>query len=164
MFFLIMALISAAVVARYFFFTAIPGSIEMVQLLQVIAVGLCLGYAQRMRANVRVDLFVGMLPLRARAALEVLNSALAAAVFLCVTYGIYKIASTTGAMRETTDTHGLPLYPFKWLLSAGFGILSLQLIADFLRAIAALRNGTDPYEAPGHATPATGPTYMQDQS
>ena len=162
--FLMMLMIAAAVVARYSFFTAIPGSIEIVQLLQVIAVGLCLGYAQRKRANVRVDLFVGMLPVRARAGLEIFTSLLAAIVFLGVTYGIYKIASTTGAMRETTDTHGWPLYPFKWLLSAGFGILTLQLVADLIRAIVAFREGTDPNEGPAHALPATGPTQMQDQS
>jgi len=141
MFFLMMLVIAATVVARYFFGTAIPGSIEIVQMMQVIGVGLCAAYAQRQGANVNVDLFVNMAPTRTRNVLHVITTLLSLGTVALLTYGVFKISSTTGAMRETTDTLRLPLYPVKWLLGAGFAFVTAQLVAELFQSITILRRG-----------------------
>lgn len=156
MIFLMMLMICTAVIARYFFRTSIPGSIESVQLMQVIAVGLGLGYAQREKANINVDLFVTKLPQRWQHLIGAFNAVAATLVFAFVSYGIFKISSTKGAMRETTDTLGLPLYPFKWLLAAGFAILALQIVTDLLRELSALRKGAAGTDRDGTRT-SSGP-------
>lgn len=134
-FFVMMLLILAEVVLRYFFGSTIPGTIETVQLLQVVGVGLCLAWTQRQKANIAVDLFVDKLPAAPRTAMAVLNNLVAMGIIAVMAYGVYKVSSTTGAMRETTDTLRLPLYPFRWLLAFGFALLALQLLVDTINAL-----------------------------
>jgi len=143
MFFLMMLMIAATVVARYFFGTAIHGSIEIVQMMQVIGVGLCAAYAQREGANVNVDLFVEMAPTKIRNVLHVVTTLLSLITVALLSYGIFKISSTVGAMRETTDTLRLPLYPVKWLLGAGFAFVTAQLVAELFQSINTLLRGGD---------------------
>lgn len=146
MFFVIMLLITVEVIARYFFRSSVPGVIEMVQIMQVLGVGLCAAYAQRNRANVNVDLLINMASIRTRNVVNVLTAFLSLVIFALMTYAIFRISSTPGAMRETTDTLRIPLYPIKWVLGLGFGLVTLQLLAQFLSAIADLINGHDSKE------------------
>lgn len=146
MVFVLMLLISAEVVMRYFFGSAIPGSIEMVQLTQIMMVGLCVAYTQRQKANVNVDLFTNMLPHRGQHLLALINSVIAAVVLGLMAYGIYKLSSTPGAMREVTDTLRIPLYPFRWVLAFGFAVLTLQLIADSINNFRLLVSNGDSEE------------------
>lgn len=129
-FFLIMVLVVIHVVMRYIFASSVPGFIELVSFLQVIGVGLGLAYTQRHRANVNVELFLMPLPATVRAALECVLNLVAAGLFALMTYGIFKLASSPGSMREISDALAIPLYPLRWLLGAGFGLLSLQLLFD----------------------------------
>ncbi|MCB1474403.1 MAG: TRAP transporter small permease [Rhodobiaceae bacterium] len=138
-FFLIMIMVMVHVVMRYVFASAVPGFVELVSFLQVIGVGLGLAYAQREHANVNVEFFLAPLPARAKAVLAIIVSLVSSILFALMTYGIIKLASTTGAMREVSDALGLPLYPFRWLMGAGFGLLSLQLLIEAFRAMLALR-------------------------
>lgn len=138
MFFVIMVIVTINVVLRYVFNTALLGYIEIVQFLQVIAVGLGLAYAQRRKANIHVDMLINILPKRVQKLLEVLTSLVALFVFGVMTFAIYKVSSTSGAMREISDTLELPLYIFRWLLAAGFGLLTLQLLLDFFASARSL--------------------------
>ncbi|CAH1655182.1 putative TRAP transporter small permease [Hyphomicrobiales bacterium] len=130
MIFCMMFLISGEVLFRYFLGRSIPGTIEVTQFLQVVAVGLGVSYTQRRGANISDDFFVDMLPNRWQIVIRGFHYLVAAVICGIMAYAIFKLSSTRGAMREYTDTLRIPLYPFRFLLAGGFALLAIQLIID----------------------------------
>ncbi len=94
------------------------------------------GYTLKHRGHVRIDLLHAHLSPRAQAAVEMLGTALFLMPF-CVlmvklSWPVFYEAWSTGEMSP--DAGGLPRWPVKLLVPAGFAMLALQGVSEFIKA------------------------------
>lgn len=126
-----MCLTCVDVVLRYFLNRPLPGSMHLVEFLQVAIIALPLAYCQQTKAHIRVDLILGRLHRIPRAVMELLTTVAALILFGLVTWtGAEEAwrAIEIGAYVEALINY--PLWPAKCLLFIGTGCLCLRLIID----------------------------------
>lgn len=130
-----MLLTTFDVAARYFFSKPIPGGIEMSEFMLAIF-GICgMAYTHQSGANVKVTMLTSVLPPRLARATEVITVLLSFQIIAMLAWygvvaGIEEIHAGT-----TTDTLGIPIYPLYFLLSAGAGLLCLELLVNLIESV-----------------------------
>jgi TRAP-type C4-dicarboxylate transport system permease small subunit len=111
----------------------IPGVHEFVATMMVFSVFLALALAQARRAHIQVDLFTRVMPRPARAALAMLQSALAIVVFGLMAWFSWKTA--WHALLTGEFAAGLldfPLWPARVALAFGVTLLLVQFFFDLV--------------------------------
>ncbi len=130
------------VVGTQFLGLPVPGAKEITESTMVLIVFGALAYAQIRRAHIRVELVYTHMSGRVRALMDVVAD-LAAIVF----FGILAWQCTEGAMlswRIGEAADGLlrfPLYPARWILVIGTGLLIAQLALDLRRDLGRIGSG-----------------------
>ena len=130
--------ITADVLARSVFNSAVIGTLETVSYYHmVLAVFLPLAFVERTGENIRVDLFVKLMPNAAQLALYVLACLIGLAFFgaLCWQSGIDAWRST---MRQETIMSNFLFYiwPSRWALPIGFGAAFLAILNNLVQVLA----------------------------
>ena len=96
------------------------------------------GYTLKHRGHVRIDLLHGRLSPRAQAVVEMLGTLFFLMPFsllmVDLSWPVFVQAWQTGEMSP--DAGGLPRWPVKLLIPAGFSLLALQGVAEFIKAAA----------------------------
>jgi TRAP-type C4-dicarboxylate transport system permease small subunit len=132
----LMLITTADVLGRDFLGTPVPGTYEISECLLAVGVLLGAAFTQQAQGHVSVGFLVDRLPLRARAACRVLTLGLCLLVVGVLTWqGVVVGLDETGV----TDQLRIPRAPFEVLVGIGAGLLWLQLLLDFLDAVAVLR-------------------------
>ena len=109
---------------------------ECVIYLMIGATLIGLPYVQQRRGHVNVDLLPLMLPPKARFALAMVIQGLTIAVVGFMTYLSYDFWHEAWAWGERSDTlWGPPLWIPYAAMPLGFGLFTLQLIADFMLVV-----------------------------
>jgi len=122
---------------RYFLNESTVWQTEVVIYLMIGATLLGLPYVQTLKGHVNVDLLPIMLPPKARKMLLVTALAAGAAVLSVMTYYGGEIAHLAFTRNWTSDTvTAVPLWIPYISMPLGFGLFTLQLIADMLELIA----------------------------
>ena len=130
---------TADVVGTQFAGWPIPGALELTESTMVLIVFGALAYTQIRRGHIRVELVYTHVGPRARAAMDTLTD-LAALVF----FGLLlwqAIGEATQSWRIREATVGLirfPLYPARWTLVTGTGLVIAQLWLDLLHDVQGL--------------------------
>lgn len=151
---LIMFGVSADAILRYALNRPITGMLEGVELLLVFAVFPSLARIQAERGHIAVGILAERLAGRPRAALETLTSFLGLLLFGTVTWATGAMALRSWRMGEySAGLIAFPIYPSRILVALGSLLLSLQLLLELTRAVAALRCGPAG-SAGGTAAPA----------
>ncbi len=133
---------TADVVGTQFFGLPVPGAKEITESTMVLIVFGALAYAQIRRAHIRVELVYTHMSGRVQAMMDV-AAYLAAMVF----FGFLVWQCTDGAMlswRIGEAADGLlrfPLYPARWILVIGTGLLIAQLALDLRRDLGRIASG-----------------------
>lgn len=134
---LMMLHITLDVGVRYFFNGQIVGTLEWVSFYYMVAlVFLGLGHVEMKNENIRVDLFVQMMPDRVQLALYVF-----ACVLGLVFFGMMFWQSLSDAIRatqrgeEAMSNFRFLIWPARWALPIGFGGALLAVMANLARAI-----------------------------
>ncbi len=140
---LIMFIVSYDAVARYVLRAPLPWAFELITYyLLIAATYLAVSATFQQGDHINIDLFRTMMSKRLRAILDVIWSALAAAIFAIITYG-----STVEMIHAWQRNEFLPGYITwpAWLsylpIVLGFGLLVLRLVAH---ALTLLLRGEDP--------------------
>ena len=124
---------TADVVGTQFFGWPIPGALELTESTMVLIVFGALAFVQIRRGHIRVELVYSHMGPRVRSAMDALAD-LAAMVF----FGLLlwqAIGEAMLSLRIREATLGLirfPLYPARWTLVAGTGLVIAQLWLDLL--------------------------------
>lgn len=119
------------VLSRHLLKQPIPGVIELNEVLMVAVVFLGLGFAQKEGAHIRAELFISRLSQKWRKRFESF-----ALVLGLVFWTLLLIQSTSKAWESFLTKEyreGLikfPIWPARWALAIGIGLLCLQLIKD----------------------------------
>lgn len=135
-------LISFDVLARKFFNFTTGGADELSGYAFAISTSWALAFATLQRANVRVDVIYGMLPVRVAAVLDWV-SMVALGVFMAyLTYYGYGVAQTSWAQHSAANTPlGTPLWIPQSLWVLGLVWMCIVLALMLLRASVALVTG-----------------------
>jgi TRAP-type C4-dicarboxylate transport system permease small subunit len=133
-----MLLTTFDVAGRYFFSNPIPGAIEMSEFMLAIFGILGMAYTHHSGANVKVTMLTSALPPRFARLIEIITILLSFQIIaMLVWYGIVSGIEEFHA-GTTTDTLGIPLHPLYFLLSAGAGLLCLELIVNLIESLGRL--------------------------
>lgn len=109
----------------------------MAQSVPIIAF-LGLSYCQRLGGHIRMDVLLGLLPIRARWCAECLSTLLISITVLVLLYGAYLHTERAFLYGDSTEDAGLPLWPVKGLIVCMFTTLALRLslqLYDYVRLI-----------------------------
>jgi TRAP-type C4-dicarboxylate transport system permease small subunit len=133
-----LAVIVADIIGIKVFSNPVPGGIEIVSFLAVIAVALAVPFTQVMRGHVAVDFIVEHFPRRVRTALSVFTGLLSLAVMGFLTYYSFDYAGGLRVSGEVSMTQNIPFYPFVYAMAVAFlvtfVVLALELVRAFLKA------------------------------
>src|SRR5690606_2257889 len=131
-------LLTVADVVMRAFGRPIAGSFEVIGWLSAVALGLSLGYTQAHRGHVAMTLVTDRLRGRAAAAMDAFNSLAALLLFGLVAWVVLGFAQTLHASGSLSETMTVIVYPWVYVVAAGFVALALTLLVDLLLALAGL--------------------------
>ena len=102
-------------------------------------------YTLRHQGHVRSEVIYALFPPRIRALCDVIVFALTLVVLFMFLRMSYDFAATSWAAKEfsSRSTWQPPLYPFKSVVPVAVGLLILQVLAEFLRALLRLAGVPD---------------------
>ena len=133
-----MMLFSVADMVMRGFGVTVAGSYEVIGWLSAVAMALALGTVQRHKGHVAMELVVVKMSRRSRALTEALMALIslvlfAIGAFYVTRYG--RVLHETGSLSETLR---IIVYPWVYVVGLGCAGLTLALLVDFLRSVAAL--------------------------
>lgn len=96
------------------------------------------------RAHVRIDLIYARLSPRRQAMIDLalyLMLVLPALVLICLRFWEHTASALASGERSGQSAWNPPIWPFRAVIVASFALLTLQVVAECLRAAAILRGG-----------------------
>ena len=129
--FLLMFLVTVHVIGRYIVAFPIPGSVELIEFLMVLVVFLGLAECAITRGNVSVDLFVDLMPKKARAVIDAFTSLLSIAIVSLIAWQSAVQAKILFQSGHVSGVLHIPHYPFAIVMVFGWAAFDLVLIGHF---------------------------------
>jgi TRAP-type C4-dicarboxylate transport system permease small subunit len=130
---ILMLLVTANVIGRYFFNEPITGAPEIACLLMIVIVFPALAWVALEGKHVRVDFIMDRF--------SPIVQAITDGIMLIISLGIYAIISWRSfpAAINSTDVSSLlsiPQAPFYWIMAVGWALFSMSIIALIIKNIA----------------------------
>lgn len=132
---LIAVLTTSDVISRSLFDFAIPGTIELVELMLACTVFLGMVYAATKQAHVRVTVLFTRFPKRIQRVLEPIMLFIGAVVFALVSWKLWLSGAGWIASNRHTAMLNVPVGPIKLVTAVAAGVICLILIRDFLHSL-----------------------------
>ncbi len=131
------------VVSRYLFSAPTSWAFEAAYMMMGASFMLGLGYAVQMRSHVRVDFIYGALPLRWRAAIDLIGFVLLLPVAAWITLGLWDYMVYAYVNNESTgdSTWNPVVWPFRVAFFAGFLLFTLQIAVELINSAHTIRAG-----------------------
>jgi TRAP-type C4-dicarboxylate transport system permease small subunit len=132
-FFLIaMILISCGNVFLRIVWMPIKGTYELLGFFSAMAAAMALGYTQIKRAHVAVDILTTRLPKKTSKVIDGFSCLVGCLFFIISGWQVFECAEILRETGEVTETLRVIYYPFTYVMSLGFFLLSLALFVQFL--------------------------------
>jgi TRAP-type mannitol/chloroaromatic compound transport system permease small subunit len=143
------AVSAGAAFSRYAFSASSNAWLELQWYLFSLIFLLAAGYTLKHDGHVRIDVIFGRLPRRAQAAIDVFGGvAMLLPMTLLITWLSWHTFQLSFGVRETSpDAGGLPRWPIKLAIPAGFALLALQGVSETIKRIAFLAGAAPPPQA-----------------
>lgn len=130
-----MVLTAVDVAGRYAFSVAVTGSLELSELMLAVFGMLGMAYTEHMGANVKVRILENILPRRAVLALDSLTYLLSLGIILILVYGSWVMGIEEYHYKTASDSLGIPVYPFHFLLSVAAFVLAIELAVSLINSL-----------------------------
>lgn len=131
--FAMMLLTAVDVAGRYVFSSPIVGAFEITEFLVLILIFSFIGYTQREKGHIAVDLLFTRLPKRAQIILDILNHLIALILIGLMAWMGYKLGFELIEVGEKSSNLGIPRYPFAFFLALGCLVMCIEFIRDLMR-------------------------------
>lgn len=129
---LMLALIAVDIIGAKLFKWPVPGGIDIVGLLGVVAIGFAIARTQAIRGHIEVEFFEERIPERIRNVIDVVIYSLGMLLFVLLAWKTSEYGHTLQVKGEVSMTQGIPLYPFVYGMAfcylAVFLVLLVQCI------------------------------------
>ena len=113
------------------------GSYEIVQYGFALVVCLSIGYAAVEGAHIVIDLLFGALPKGLQRVCIWVSDVLSILMFALITWRLAADALESYRISERSSTLNIPVSIFGFALAAGFGLLALVIILQFIKSMGA---------------------------
>lgn len=133
-----MMLFSVADMVMRGFGVTVAGSFEVIGWLSAAAMALALGTVQRHKGHVAMELVVVKMGRRSRALTEALMALISLALFAVVAFYVARYGRVLHETGSLSETLRVIVYPWVYVVGLGCAGLTLALLVDFLRSMAAL--------------------------
>ncbi|HUJ89086.1 MAG TPA: TRAP transporter small permease subunit [Syntrophorhabdales bacterium] len=111
----------------------IQGAYEIVAMAGGIVIGFVTPFTSWVRGHIFMDFVIERLSLRAKSAFEIATRCVGVALFLMISWNVFKIGKNLYSVDEVTPTLELPLYPIAYGVGFCFFVLSVVLFCDILK-------------------------------
>jgi TRAP-type C4-dicarboxylate transport system permease small subunit len=130
---LLMSIATVNVVARFFFNAPYRGAYELVGFMGAIVIAFALGYTQKRKDHIVVDILTEKFPKRVNKILDGVNYFITTIFFAIVSWQVFVWGMKISKAGEVSETLKIMFHPFIYSVSLGFAVFSLTLILDFLK-------------------------------
>ena len=128
----LMSLATGNVILRVFHMPY-RGAYEIVSFLGALVIAFALGYTQKRKDHIVVDILTEKFPKKVNRVLDVVNYSVTLVFFSIVTWQILAWGMKIWESGEVSETLKIIYYPFIFSVAMGFGVLSLTILIDLLK-------------------------------
>lgn len=111
------------------------GAYEIVAFSGTIVIAFALGYTQKKKDHIVVDILTQKFPEKVNRILDGANYLITTIFFGIVSWQVYIWGMKIWRSGELSETLKIPFHPFIFSVAAGFAVFSLTLIIDFLKTL-----------------------------
>jgi TRAP-type C4-dicarboxylate transport system permease small subunit len=130
---LLMSIATINVVLRYPFKMPWRGAYEVVGFLGAVVIAFALGYTQKRKDHIVVDILTEKFPRRVNRVLDQISYFVTMIFFGIVSWQVFVWGTKISKSGEVSETLKIIFHPFIYSVSLGFAVFSLTLIIDFLK-------------------------------
>ncbi len=134
-FVLMMVLTTVDVIGAKLFLKPVNGALDLMMILQLLAMALALGTSYLGNRHVQVEFFVPLLPKMARRIIACIIQLLMLLLFIVMTWQLFVYGHDLKLNGEVSATVRIPLYPFTYTAGAAFIPACLVALAKWLQTI-----------------------------
>jgi len=116
------------------------GAYETVGFLGAIVIAFALGYTQKRKDHIVVDILTEKFPKRVNRVLDGINYLITTIFFAIVSWQIFVWGMKISKSGEVSETLKIVFHPIIYCVALGFAIFSLTLIIDFLKNLKGKEN------------------------
>jgi len=136
-----MMLVTVGEMVFRMFGNPMAGTVETIGWLAAVTTAFALGYTQIHHGHVSIDLFANRLNPRLRAVINILVYLASTALFMVVTWNIFRHAGVLKQSGSLSETMKVIVYPWVYLVSLGCAGLTLALLVDFAKSCVSVLGG-----------------------
>ena len=111
----------------------LPGVFELMGLFGSLVVACALGYTQRRKDHLAVDIVTNIYPIIIQKSLEMLNRFVCMLFSILACWQVSRVAGNLMRTGEVTETLRMIYYPFTYGVAAGFGLLAAVFFVEMLK-------------------------------
>jgi len=111
------------------------GTYEMVSFLGALVIAFALGYTQKRKDHIVVDILTEKFSKQTNRILSLISYGITMVFFAVVSWQIFVFGMKIWKSGEVSETLKIAYHPFIFSVSVGFAVLSLTIIIDFLKTI-----------------------------
>jgi TRAP-type C4-dicarboxylate transport system permease small subunit len=130
---LMLALIAVDIIGAKLFHWPVPGGIDIVGLLGVVAIGFAIAHTQVVHGHIEVEFFEEKIPQKIRNIIDVAIYSLGMLLFILLAWKTCEYGYTLQAKGEVSMTQGIPLYPFVYGMAFCYLVVLLVLLVQCIR-------------------------------
>jgi TRAP-type C4-dicarboxylate transport system permease small subunit len=109
------------------------GAYETVGFLGALVIAFALGYTQKRKDHIVVDILTEKFPKRVNRILDGINYFITTIFFAIVSWQVFVWGMKISKSGEVSETLKIVFHPFIYSVALGFAVFSLTLIIDFLK-------------------------------
>lgn len=117
------------------FLAPVPGSTEIISLVQVAAIIFAVASTQRHKGHISVEMFVATMTPRIRSLIKAFTSFLGLILFSLLIFEGVRLGNEYLEAGEVTATVQIPFYPFAYAFSLALFPIAVMLFVDFIEAL-----------------------------
>jgi TRAP-type C4-dicarboxylate transport system permease small subunit len=121
---LMVILVVADICGNKFFKTPVPGGIELVSLLSVVAISFAIAETQLAHGHIEVEMLVTKFPKAVQKVISIIVHVFSIILFIVLAVRSFRYGGSLQSSGEVTMTLQLPFYPFVW----GIGICAIVVV------------------------------------
>ena len=126
--FAVMLMLMTDIILRNAFKTSILGTYELTEMAMIVVVFCGFAYTQLQKGHVRVDMFVGMMPKKLQAVIDLIIMLITTALCAVMTYCAFGKAAADMARGTATSVLKVPFFPFAYFMAAGMTVFTIVLV------------------------------------
>jgi TRAP-type C4-dicarboxylate transport system permease small subunit len=132
---LALTLLATMNVALRIFQVPVGGTYEIVSFLGAIVTAGALGYTQKRKDHIVVDILSDKFPATVKRVLDRVSYVLLLAFFSIVSWQTFVYARRLMSTGEMSETLKIAYHPFVFLVSLGFAVLALTILLDLIETV-----------------------------